>query len=217
MTVAFFDIDKTILSVNSAKRWIRFELNRGSITKRQALRGAWWAGLYGLGLADVEHFLYEAVAQLEGREEATLRQETYDFFEREIRNTIRPGAWDAIARHRDRGDHIVLLTSSSIYMAEAVQGAVDADDALANMFVIEDGIFTGKPIEPLCYHRGKIAHASRWAKEHDESLSDAIFYTDSFTDLPMLEVVGEPVVVHPDPRLKREALKRGWAVQNWGG
>jgi len=51
--------------------------------------------------------------------------------------------------------------------------------------------------------------------QHDESLDDASFYTDSFTDLPMLEVVGEPIVVHPDPRLKREALRRGWKIQDW--
>lgn len=215
MTVAFFDIDKTILSVNSAKRWIRFELDRGSISKRQALRGVFWAGLYGLGLADVENFLHEAIAQLKGREEDALREETRAFFEREIRDTIRPGAFSAIARHRERGDKVVLLTSSSIYMAEAVQDAVDADDALGNTFVVEDGIFTGRPNLPLCYHGGKIAHATRWVHQHDESLDDASFYTDSFTDLPMLEVVGEPIVVHPDPRLKREALRRGWKIQDW--
>lgn len=215
MPVAFFDIDSTILSVNSAKLWLRHELRKGSLSKRHALRGAIWAGLYGLGVANVERVLREAVSQLEGRQESLLREETRAFYEREIQQTIRPGARRTIAAHRDVGDAIVLLTSSSNYMAECVARTLECDGYLSNAFVVRADHFTGAPVEPLCYGAGKIEHARDWALAHEHDLARASFYTDSFTDLPMLAAVGTPVAVHPDPRLRRAALRRGWRIESW--
>ncbi len=74
------------------------------------------------------------------------------------------------------------------------------------------GKFTGKAIVPLCYGRGKLVHAERFAAAQGISLGDSYFYTDSITDMPMLERVGNPRVVSPDPRLRREARQRGWQV-----
>ena len=90
------------------------------------------------------------------------------------------------------------------------------DGILSNRFEVHDGHFTGRAIKPLCYGAGKLHHASAWIDEHGGSLKDASFYTDSFSDLPVLEAVGHPVCVHPDPRLKRTAIRRKWEVADWG-
>ena len=214
--IAFFDIDKTLIRVNSANLWIRHELRQGTLSKRQAARGAFWASLYGLGLADVERVLREAVAQLAGRREDEIVTQTERFFDTQIRDTIRPGAREAVARHRDRGDHLVLLTSSSNYMARLIAAELDCDDWLSNRFEVDDqGVFTGLPHEPLCYGAGKATHAERWARGRDIDLADCAFYTDSHTDLPALEAVGRPFAVHPDPRLARVARRRGWEILDW--
>jgi phosphoserine phosphatase len=111
----------------------------------------------------------------------------------------------------------VLLSSTSPYMAEAVAAELHLDDVLCNRFEVDPaGRFTGKPDGELCYGAGKLTHGTRYAQEHGVDLAQCTFYTDSTTDLPMLEAVGRPVVVHPDPRLEQVARNRGWEIVAWG-
>ena len=79
-----------------------------------------------------------------------------------------------------------------------------------------DGCYTGRLAGTLCYGPGKLEQASRFAAERGETLAASAFYTDSASDLPVLEAVGAPVAVNPDPRLRRVASKRGWPVVDWG-
>jgi phosphoserine phosphatase len=74
---------------------------------------------------------------------------------------------------------------------------------------------TGQVVPPVCYGTGKVVWAERFAEEHGVDLSASYFYTDSITDLPLLERVAHPVAVNPDPRLRRLAQKRGWPVETF--
>jgi phosphoserine phosphatase len=78
-----------------------------------------------------------------------------------------------------------------------------------------DGAFTGRLVEPLCYGVGKLARARELAARVGFDLDEATFYSDSYTDLPLLEAVRTPVAVNPDPRLARLARRRGWRVERW--
>ncbi len=86
---------------------------------------------------------------------------------------------------------------------------------LATRLEEEAGRFTGRVVDPICYGAGKVALAETWANEHDVDLGESAFYTDSISDLPMLERVKEPVVINPDPRLRLLAWRRGWRVEKW--
>jgi phosphoserine phosphatase len=79
----------------------------------------------------------------------------------------------------------------------------------------QDGRLTGRVVPPVCVGTGKIVWAERFAAEHDVDLSASFFYTDSISDLPLLERVGHPVAVNPDPRLRRLAAARGWPVERF--
>jgi len=76
-------------------------------------------------------------------------------------------------------------------------------------------LFTGQIIEPLCYGLGKIERTARLAEREGFRLEDASFYSDSITDLPLLEVVKVPIVINPDRRLRKIAKKRGWPIEEW--
>ncbi|HEY1099304.1 MAG TPA: haloacid dehalogenase-like hydrolase, partial [Myxococcota bacterium] len=89
------------------------------------------------------------------------------------------------------------------------------DGFLANRFVAVDGVFTGEAYRPLCFGPGKVEHAAVVADKVGVALADCAFYTDSASDLPMLEAVGEPVAVDPDPWLRRIAQRRGWRIERW--
>jgi len=215
--IAFFDLDRTLLSVNSATLWVMSERRLGFISTSQALRAAAWLFRYRLGMGSMEEALGTAIASLAGVREADLRDRSARFYASEVRPTFRPGGIEALRAHQARGDARVLLTSSSLYLSELVAAELALDGVVCTRFEVgPEGRLTGRSVGPPCFGAGKRAAALAYAESRGQSLGECTFYTDSFSDLPVLEAVGQPVVVHPDPRLRREAARRGWPVVDWG-
>ncbi len=214
--IAFFDVDKTLLSRNSAAMWVRRERRLGNLSLPQAVRGAFWAALYELGLIHADDLIRDAARTLKGRREQDVIDRTLEFWHAEVSGLIRPGARAAVARHRAQGDRCYLLTSTSCYLSEPVTEVLALDGYLANRFEVVDGVFTGEMIDPVCFGAGKLAHAQTCATQAGVALAQCSFYTDSLSDLPALLAVGHPVAVNPDPRLRREAQRRGWPIEDWG-
>jgi HAD superfamily hydrolase (TIGR01490 family) len=215
--IAFFDLDKTILSVNSGSLWVRREVALGHLSKRHAMKAMAWLARYHLGFASAEAMVAEAVSHLVGSSASAIQARTERFFADEVRSTYRPGALEAIARHRSEGHRLVMLTSSSNYLAGLVANELQFDSVLCNRLEVgANGAHTGRITGGVCFGAGKLPFARAEASRHDSALSDAWFYTDSYSDLAVLDVVGQPVAVNPDPRLRRLALKRRWRTVDWG-
>lgn len=213
---AFFDLDRTLLAVNSGTLWAKHELLSGNITPSQFGRVAVWNVLYHLSLIDIETAFTEAVAHYRGRHYEDLEDETKRWFLREVAHHLRPGASRAIDEHRDQGHRLVLLTSASAFASRVAVATFGLDEYLSNDFPTDEhGKLDGTFHSPLCYGPGKVTRARAWAGERGIDLEDCYFYTDSLTDFPMLEAVGHPRVVAPDPRLKRAALRRRWPIVAW--
>jgi putative phosphoserine phosphatase/1-acylglycerol-3-phosphate O-acyltransferase len=117
-----------------------------------------------------------------------------------------------VESHRAAGHLTALLTSATRYVADPLAAELGVPHVRVSTLVVRDGLFSGEAVRPLCYGRGKVYWAERFAAEHDVDLGSSWFYSDSITDLPVLELVGHPVVVHPDPRLRRIAQQRAWPV-----
>ncbi len=216
MTAAFFDMDRTLLRVNSGTLWAKHELLAGNISPRQFGRVAIWNVLYHLSVIDIETAFTEAVAHYRGKEYDALQREAKRWFLADVAHHLRPGASRALEEHRAQGHPVVLLTSASAFASRVAAATWGLDDYLCNDFPTDDeGKLVGTFSTPLCYGAGKVFHASAWAAERGIDLSACYFYTDSLTDLPMLEAVGYPRVVDPDPRLSRVAKARRWPVLDW--
>jgi len=215
--IAFFDFDETLIVGNSGNLWIRRELKAGHITTWQFLRAAVWMARYKLGRASMEDAIRAAIGSLRGLSEKELRARTRAFYEEEVRVLYRTGARPALERHRAQGDSVVLLTASSLYLSELVAEDLALDDVLCNRFEVDaEGLHTGRTVGTLCFGAGKLPHAEAYARARGVSLADCYFYTDSYSDLPVLERMGHPVVVNPDPRLRGAAERRGWPTEWWG-
>jgi HAD superfamily hydrolase (TIGR01490 family) len=203
--------------VNSAVLWVRAERRLGNITRVQALRAAAWLVRYRLGMASMDDAIRDAIATLKGVPVEGLQRRTADFYLREVRGLFRPGGKRALETHRRDGDRLVLLTSSTSYLAELASHDLALDDVLCNRLEVDSaGRHTGRPQGVLCYGTGKLRLAAEYAKAAQIPWSACSFYTDSFSDLPVLQAVGRPVAVNPDPRLRRTARQRGWPVVDWG-
>jgi HAD superfamily hydrolase (TIGR01490 family) len=216
VTAAFFDLDRTVLSVNSGMLWAVAELREGRISARQFGRAALWSALYHLSLADMDAVAEAALSHYAGTPAADLEARVRAWFDRDVARRVRPAALARIAHHRDLGHTLVLLTNSSCYEAAAAAARFGFDAALATTLAVDrDGRLTGSFERPLCYGAGKVTRAEAWAAARGADLDRAWFYGDSLGDLPMLARVGHPRAVTPDPRLRREARRRGWPILSW--
>jgi HAD superfamily hydrolase (TIGR01490 family) len=214
--IAFFDLDLTLLAANSGKLWIRREVALGQMSHRAALQAAVWLAQYQLGLGALS-LVSRAISGAAGMREDELVARTDSFYDGQIRRLFRPGALAALERHRKLGDRLVLLTASSHFIAERVAKEHAFDAILCNRLEVDArGLLTGRTVGPVCFGPGKLVHAQLFAKQHGHPLSGCVFYTDSFSDVSVLEAVGRPVAVNPDLRLRRRAARRGWEIVDWG-
>jgi HAD superfamily hydrolase (TIGR01490 family) len=213
--VAFFDLDRTLIDCNSGRLWMAHERRAGRLPLKIWLQGMWWLLLYALGRDGLSMAYVRAVQGLAGKEEQRIAERTRRWFDEEVRHRLRPGAQEALNQHQLQGDRLVLATSSSSYISACAMEAFGLSDAVCTRFEVQDGVFTGR-ISEMAYGPEKADRVREWAQREGVSLEKAVFYTDSATDFAVLDMVGNPVVVNPDHRLRRLAEDREWPVVDWG-
>jgi HAD superfamily hydrolase (TIGR01490 family) len=209
---ALFDIDGTLIARNSASLYMQHLRRTGQARRRDVARTLYFLACYKLGLLDVERALAVSMAWIRGRHEDAVRADCIDWYTRIVRPFIFPAMATTVAEHREAGHVPVILTSATRYLAEPLAADLGISHVLVTQLVVRDGVFTGEAVRPVCYGAGKAFWAERFAQAEGIDLGRSYFYTDSITDVPVLERVGEPRVVNPDPRLRREAVRRGWPV-----
>ncbi len=212
---ALFDMDRTLVRLDTATLYVRWQRDRGEAGARDALRVAWWLLQYTLGIIDAPRVAERALVAFAGKEEARIVAECEEWFERYVLAHVAEAGREAVRRHRAEGELTAIVTGATPYAARPLARELGIDHVVCTQLEVEEGRLTGRVSGPLCYGAGKIELAERLARETGFSLDDACFYTDSITDLPLLERVKTPIVVNPDGRLRRLAKRRGWRVERW--
>ena len=212
---AFFDVDHTLLDVNSGARWLRHAWRTGQTSTFQAVRALGWLVRYRLALLDLEAVTVLAARDYRGHSAADLDAEARSWFRRDIEAHITLEGRARVADHQARGHTVALLTSGTRFSVTPLAELLGVTDLLCTELEVEDGKLTGRHFAPACAGSGKVVHAERYAAERGIDLSRSYFYTDSYSDLPMLERVGCPRVINPDPRMKRHARAVGWEIERW--
>jgi len=211
---AFFDMDNTLLRLDSGTSYTKFLYARGELSKRMVARVLYWSALYKLAVLDMESVFGRLCADLAGDSEDEMIAKCEVWYRDHVAPSIAPAARVAMDAHRRAGDAIVLATGSTVYAARPVARGVGIEHVLASELEVDSGAFTGRP-RALCFGHHKVTLAEQWAREHGIDLAASTFYSDSYNDLPMLERVGRAVAINPDARLRRHARRRGWPVARW--
>jgi HAD superfamily hydrolase (TIGR01490 family) len=216
LRAALFDMDRTLVRRETASLYVKYQRTIGEARRRDVLRVGYWVAQYTLGIIDAEDVAARAAKSLAGMPEAVMAARCDDWFRRWVEPHVADLGRRAVEEHRARGDVLAIVTGASPYAAHPLARRLAIPYVVASeLEVDEGGVFTGRFVQPLCIGRGKVERARRLADALGFRLEEATFYSDSYTDLPLLEVVREPIVVNPDLRLARAARARGWRVETW--
>ena len=211
---AFFDLDKTIIAGSSALAFSRPFRRQGLITRRAALRSGYAQLLIMLSGADaatVEALRRRITALCTGWEIAQIRAIVAETLHEIVEPLVYAEATELIAEHRAAGDEVVVHSASGLEVVEPIAALVGADRCQATRMAIRNGRYTGE-IELYLYGERKAQAARDIAAARGYRLADCRAYSDSITDLPLLEAVGHPTAVNPDRALRRVAEERGWPI-----
>jgi HAD superfamily hydrolase (TIGR01490 family) len=209
---AFFDIDGTLIARNSARLYMQHLRETGQAQRRDVARTFYYVCRYKLGLLDIERAVAVSLGFFRGRGEAAVRADCEAWYAGTVRPYLYPAMGATVAEHRRAGHLPVILTGTTRYLAEPIAADLGIEHVLVTQLVVHSGRFTGEVIRPVCYGEGKTYWAEQFAAGREVDLARSYFYTDSITDLPVLERVGKPRIVNPDYRLGRVAARRGWPV-----
>ncbi len=211
---AFFDLDKTVLAKSSSLAFARKFYETGLINRADALRAACAQFVYMVSGADhdqMEQMRLHVSQLIVGWPVDDVHRVVSEGLHEIVHPLIYEEAQGLLAEHRSAGRETVIISSSGVEVVEPIGKMLGADLTIATRMATAHGRYTGE-IAFYSYGSTKADAMRELAAERGYSLSDCYAYTDSHTDLPMLEAVGHPVATNPDTRLRRTARERGWPV-----
>jgi HAD superfamily hydrolase (TIGR01490 family) len=215
---AFFDLDRTLLRRSSTLALAPAFRRHGVITRTQVAKAALWQLLFvlrGTSKERVRAASEEGLMLLRGYTTARMQTLVADSLETVLRPLVYDEPLRLLERHRERGEPSYIVSAALQEVVDAIAGALGFDGALGTICEVEDGAYTGKSIRSL-HGENKAVAVRELAHAKGIDLTTSTAYSDSHTDLPFLEVVGNPIAVNPDRALRRVAAARGWTVLRFG-
>lgn len=212
---AFFDLDRTLMEGSSAFQFGRAAYKAGLLSRRQLVSDAWANVRFRLrGSTDEDtHALRDRIsASLAGTRVRDLDRLGPDVLAR-ILPRLYPQVLALAYEHQDAGRRVYIATAASNELAEILAQVLSLDGGIGSQFSeVRDGVYTGEPTGLFIYGAGKAQAIEQLAAREGIDLAASYAYSDSHSDLPMLRLVGHPVVVNPDADLLRLAREEGWEV-----
>lgn len=211
---AFFDLDRTLMSGSSAFYFGKAAYREGLLPMSRLFvdgSAALMFKLFGASDEQSEAIRDRILATVAGVEAQTLTSLAPQVIE-ELLPQIRPEADALLDMHREAGRDVYIISASPIEIVGELASALEITGGLGTQSEIVDGVYTGQLAAPFCYGEGKADVIRRLAAEKGYDLGRCYSYSDSASDLPMMQIVGHPVAVNPDRSLMSIAHRRGWPV-----
>jgi HAD superfamily hydrolase (TIGR01490 family) len=211
-TAAFFDLDKTVIAKSSTLAFSKPFFDQGLINRQTVLKSAYAQFLFLMSGADHEQmdrmrsYITNMCTGWNVEQVKSIVGETLHDI---VDPLVFAEAANLIADHKLCGRDVVVVSASGEEIVAPIARGLGATHAMATRMVVEDGKYTGE-VAFYCYGEGKVEAIKELAAREGYALEHCYAYSDSITDLPMLESVGHPTVVNPDRALRKEAAARGW-------
>ncbi|KAA2262271.1 HAD-IB family hydrolase [Solihabitans fulvus] len=211
---AFFDLDKTVIAKSSTLAFSRPFFQEGLINRRAVLKSAYAQFVFMLAGADadqMDRMRSHITALCEGWDVEQVRSIVDETLHDIVDPLVYKEATQLITDHKTEGHDVIVVSASGEEIVAPIASMVGATHSVGTRMVVSGGRYSGE-IGFYCYGENKAIAAKQFAEEHGYDLEACHAYSDSITDLPLLEVVGHPTVVNPDRALRKVAAQRGWPV-----
>lgn len=216
MRLALFDLDNTLLPLDSDYEWARFLVRVGAVDEAvQQEANDRFMREYKAGVLDIFEFLAFQLAPLARYPMSRLRAWHDQYMDSVIRPAIHPRARALVDRHRDEGDLCAVVTATNEFVTAPIARAFGVDHLVATRIEQVDGRYTGRPRGTPCFQHGKVDNTECWLRGQGLALDDferSYFYSDSANDLPLMARVTDPIATNPDPKLGAHASAAGWPI-----
>jgi len=218
-SAAFFDVDNTVMQGASIFHLARGLYRREFFTTRDILGAAWKQAYFRFaGVEDPEHVAEaraSALAFIAGHTVAELESLGEEIFDEAMAHRIWPGTRALAQLHLDQGQRVWLVTAAPVEIASIIARRLGLTGALGTVSEHVDGVYTGRLVGEMLHGPAKAEAVLSLAEREGLDLARCSAYSDSFNDLPMLSLVGDPVVINPDTRLREHARAQGWRIRDY--
>jgi HAD superfamily hydrolase (TIGR01490 family) len=219
VSAAFFDVDNTIMQGASIFHLARGLHRRKFFTTRELLGAAWKQAYFRVvGVEDPEHVAEARASALnfiKGHRVEELEALGEEIFEEAMAHRIWPGTRALAQLHLDQGQRVWLVTAAPIEIANIIARRLGLTGALGTVSEHVDGVYTGKLVGDMLHGPAKGEAVRALAEREGLDLQQCSAYSDSYNDLPMLSMVGDPCVINPDSKLRDHARANGWRIRDY--
>ncbi|MEX0739117.1 MAG: HAD family phosphatase [Pseudohongiella sp.] len=214
--LAIFDLDNTLLAGDSDHAWGEFLCQAGLVdAEAHRRRNDAFYQQYKQGVLDMNEYCEFAIAPVVGLPVTRLAELHAQFMTEFVEPMLQASAQKLIDDHKAAGDICLIVTATNRFITGPIADRLGITHLIATDLAQVAGVLTGKIEGKPCFQAGKIDKFQSWLREQNDaalSMQDAVFYSDSFNDIPLMEAVGEAVAVDPDDRLRQHASDRGWRI-----
>ncbi|WNV91717.1 HAD-IB family hydrolase [Umezawaea sp. Da 62-37] len=211
---AFFDLDKTVIAKSSTLAFSRPFFQEGLINRRAVLKSAYAQFVFMLAGADadqMDRMRSHITALCEGWDVEQVRSIVDETLHDIVDPLVYKEATQLITDHKSEGHDVVVVSASGEELVAPIASMVGASHSVGTRMFVTGGRYSGE-VDFYCAGENKAIAVKQLAQKHGYDLEDCFAYSDSVSDLPLLEVVGHPTVVNPDRALRKVAAQRGWPV-----
>ena len=218
MGLALFDLDNTLIAGDSDHLWGDFLVSQGRVDaiEHKALNAHFY-DQYKNGELNIDEYLAFALGPMAGMTKETLAPLQRQFVRDHIEPILLDAAFALLEQHRALGDTLVIITATNTLVTQPIADRLGVEHLIGCEAEIIEGCYTGKPTGMPSFAQGKVARIQTWCEENKKSMENAVFYSDSHNDLPLLRTVDRAVAVDPDDRLREEAVRKGWDISSLRG
>lgn len=209
---AYFDLDRTLISGFSAKHFVQERLKSGKMTPKEIAAQFQGGLVYALGNKNFAGLAALSAKGIAGVPEKKLIDLGEEVYLKHLANEIYPQSRALVEAHMAKGHTIAIVSAATPYQVEPAARDLGIKHIMCTRMEVENGKFTGAIVEPACWGEGKAILGRAFAEEHGIDLKNSYFYTDSYEDLPLLEIVGNPKAVNPDKDLTALAMENEWSI-----
>ncbi len=213
MALAIFDLDETLISADSDHQWGQFIIDKGLVDAlSHKAKNDYFYAEYKQGRLDINAYLAFSCAFLAQHPMPKLIEWRQEFVTTVMEPLILPLGRDLIARHRQAGDTVMVITSTIEFVTAPIVDSLGIEILIAPIPEIKNDRYTGAITGVPSFAAGKVTRLEQWLSTNACDLDGSYFYSDSHNDLPLLRLVDNPVAVDPDDQLLKEAVALNWQV-----